>query len=139
MVARTGELFSGLTLGAFDGVRAEFDAKGRPVIMGVRRGSSRLVSVDAMSDGTADQLYLAFRLASIERYIEHNEPLPFVLDDILIRFDDTRSAAALKILGTLSRKTQVVFFTHHHHLVEVARQHVDPDMLFTHALSESEE
>ena len=47
----------------------------------------------AMSDGTADQLYLALRLASFEHYVSHNEPLPLVLDDILIQFDNERARA----------------------------------------------
>jgi uncharacterized protein YhaN len=42
-----------------------------------------------------------------------------VVDDILLRFDDQRSLATLKVLGELSRKTRVVFFTHHRHLVEL--------------------
>lgn len=58
-----------------------------------------MILVNEMSDGSADQLYLALRLASIEQYIEGHEPLPFIVDDILIRFDDKRSAATLKVLA----------------------------------------
>ena len=47
--------------------------------------------------------------------------IPFIVDDILIQFDDERSAAALKVLAELSERTQVIMFTHHQHLVEVAR------------------
>ena len=63
---------------------------------------------------------LALRLASLEQYLEKNEPLPFIVDDILLRFDDDRALATLKVLADLSRKTQVLFFTHHRHLVELA-------------------
>ena len=77
-----------------------------------------------MSDGTADQLFLALRLASLEQYLEHNEPLPFIVDDILLRFDDERSMATLKVLGELSQLTQVIFFTHHRHLVELVEKHL---------------
>ena len=85
------------------------------------------VTVDGMSDGTADQLYLSLRLASLEQYLEHNEPLPFVVDDILLRFDDERSLATLTVLSELSRKTQVIFFTHHRHLVELVEAR-SPDL-----------
>jgi uncharacterized protein YhaN len=46
--------------------------------------------------------------------------MPFVVDDILIKFDDGRARAALELLAELSRRTQVIFFTHHRHLVEIA-------------------
>ena len=50
-----------------------------------------------------------------------SEPLPFVADDILLRFDDQRASATLNVLAELSQKTQVIFFTHHRHLVDLAR------------------
>jgi uncharacterized protein YhaN len=79
-----------------------------------------------MSDGTADQLYLALRLASLEQYLENSESLPFVVDDILLRFDDARAAATLEVLAELSKKTQVIFFTHHRHLVDLAHRSLAP-------------
>ena len=36
-------------------------------------------------------------------------------------FDDERATAALSILNDLSARTQIVFFTHHHHLVDLAK------------------
>jgi uncharacterized protein YhaN len=44
-----------------------------------------------------------------------------VVDDILVNFDDDRSRAALELLGELAGKTQVLFFTHHRRLAELAR------------------
>lgn len=122
LIARASTLFSRMTREAFRGVRAEYDDKGQPVLVGIRNHREEPVGVNGMSDGTADQLYLALRLASLERYLEHGEPLPFVVDDILLRFDDERALATLEILLELSAKTQVIFFTHHHHLVALARQ-----------------
>ncbi|MCP4396425.1 MAG: hypothetical protein GY801_03805, partial [bacterium] len=78
------------------------------------------VHVEGMSNGTRDQLYLALRLASLEKYMENSEPMPFIVDDILVDFDDERSEAALKALADLSRKTQVILFTHHSRVVEQA-------------------
>lgn len=60
------------------------------------------------SDGTIDQLYLALRLAVAE---ELTPDAPLVLDDALIRFDDTRLAAALKILREEAAHKQVILFT----------------------------
>jgi uncharacterized protein YhaN len=74
-----------------------------------------------MSDGTRDQLYLSLRLASLEKYLQAGEPMPFIVDDILVNFDDRRAAATLRALAELSKKTQVLFFTHHERLVELAQ------------------
>ena len=82
-------------------------------------------------------LYLALRLASLEHYLENSEPLPFVVDDILLRFDDERALATLEVLVDLSEKTQVIFFTHHHHLVELAQSAIGAAKLTTHLLSDS--
>ena len=65
---------------------------------------------DAMwrSDGTMDQLYLALRLAVAE---ELTPNAPLILDDALVRFDDSRLKAALDILEDISREKQVILFT----------------------------
>lgn len=121
LIKRASVLFSQMTKGAFNGVRTEYDEKGNPILVGIRSTGDDTVSVTGMSDGTADQLYLALRLASLEQYLDHSEPLPFVVDDILLRFDDDRAASTLKVLFELSAKTQIIFFTHHLHLLNLAR------------------
>ena len=87
-----------------------------------------------MSAGTCDQLYLGLKLASVEHYLDTSPPVPFVVDDVLVHFDDHRAMAALRALAALSRRTQVLFFTHHEHLVGLARAGLDPEVLFTHEL-----
>jgi uncharacterized protein YhaN len=77
------------------------------------------VSVEGLSDGTRDQLFLALRLAYIENHCTVNEPCPVILDDVLMAFDDNRAAAALKALRELSAKTQVLLFTHHAHFLQL--------------------
>ena len=39
-------------------------------------------------------------------------------DDLFINFDPERSAAGFEVLGRLAEQTQVLFYTHHPHLVE---------------------
>jgi uncharacterized protein YhaN len=135
ILKHTTDLFKQITRGSFQGIRAEFDDTGQPVLVGVRAGGKEIVPVDGMSDGTADQLYLALRLAGLQDYLERNEPIPFIVDDILIKFDDDRAVAALQALGRLSKQTQVIFFTHHRHLLELARKNVEFSLLIEHVLS----
>ncbi len=146
LLRRAGELFARLTCGSFCSLRVDFDEKDEPVLVGVRPpgshcfetdadtdGSKRepaptvltsggIVHVEGMSSGSRDQLYLALRLAALEQYMTQSEPLPFVVDDILVQFDDDRSAATLEVLAELGTKTQVILFTHHSRLVEQARK-----------------
>ena len=88
---------------------------------GIRSNTERLY-VEGMSSGTRDQLYLALRLASLEKYMESSAPMPFILDDILVHFDDDRSVAALNTLGQLAKKTQVILFTNHSKVVEQTKE-----------------
>lgn len=133
VLSRASELFQALTLGSFRGLKVDYNEAGQPVLVG-QRDSGQSVRVDGMSDGSCDQLYLALRLASLEHYLDDHPPLPFIVDDILITFDDDRAVAALRALGELSRRTQVIFFTHHRRLVELARKHLPKRTLFVHQL-----
>ena len=60
------------------------------------------------SEGTVDQLYLALRLAVAE---ELTPEAPLILDDALVRFDETRLHAALQILQQEAQTKQVLLFT----------------------------
>jgi uncharacterized protein YhaN len=118
-------------------LRDDYDDKGEPVLVGLRSDGRTVIGVSGMSDGTRDQLYLSLRLASLEYYLEQNEPIPFIVDDILVQFDDDRAAAALRVLADLSDRTQVIFFTHHEHLTQVARKQVAGERLSVHHLARS--
>lgn len=134
VVQMASQLFAQLTLGSFEGLRADYSEAGQAVLVGVRPGGRQTVLVECMSSGARDQLYLALRLASLHNYLDTKEPLPFIVDDVLVQFDDARSAAALEALADLSRRTQVIFFTHHEHLVELATRCLKPDVLYKHRL-----
>ncbi len=60
------------------------------------------------SDGTVDQLYLSLRLA-VANELTPNSPL--ILDDALVRFDDTRLKVALDVLKEEATQKQVILFT----------------------------
>lgn len=72
------------------------------------REEDTLHSVLWRSEGTVDQLYLALRLAVSEAL---SPGAPLILDDALVRFDDQRLCAALKILQAEGANRQVLLFT----------------------------
>jgi uncharacterized protein YhaN len=118
-------IFSRLTLGRYSALDVETDsAKGQ--LIGLRSDGSTTVPASRMSDGTADQLYLALRLAAVRETVSAGAKLPFVADDLFINYDDERAAAGFKELAELGSVTQVLFLTHHEHLLEIARRSVAP-------------
>jgi uncharacterized protein YhaN len=133
VLARAGELFSKLTLGSYANLRDELDESGKPILQGVRP-NDEVVSVDGMSDGTRDQLYLSLRLATLEQHLSRGEPMPFVVDDILIGFDDNRTRICLEVLGELAVSTQVLLFTHHRRVLELAGELEAKAGIFKHEL-----
>lgn len=126
LLQQASELFSRLTLGGFVRLVPDFEVT-PPRLIAVRATSER-VGIEGLSEGTRDQLFLALRLAALEMQIDGDRPLPFITDDLFVNFHDSRSRAGLAALGALSRKTQVIFLTHHEHLVEVARECIDSEI-----------
>jgi uncharacterized protein YhaN len=57
-----------------------------------------------------------------------------VLDDVLLDLDDDRARAALGVLGEVASRTQVLFFTHHARLRELAREALGDGRLSEHVL-----
>lgn len=100
-----GEILGQLTGGRYEGLslNREFEASARSADGLLPR------SALALSRGTADQIYLAVRLAVCRLCLPAENASPVVLDDALLTFDDARMAAALQMLAKLDR--QVLLFS----------------------------
>ena len=120
MLAKASAIFKGLTMDSFGRLLVDSE-EAAPRLFGIRPDGEQ-VDVAGMSEGSRDQLYLALRLAALELQIDQGFSMPFIADDLFINFDDRRTAAGLKVLGDLSRRMQVIFLTHHDHLVPLARE-----------------
>ena len=133
LLRKSGEVFRAITGGSFSGLDADFNADDVPVLVGVRPDQAK-VPVEGLSDGSRDQLFLALRLAALDRHLEEHEPMPLILDDLLVTFDDERATAVLPQLGALAKRTQIFLFTHHEHLVELCRQNLGEGQFHLHRL-----
>lgn len=121
------EYFRVLTGGAYEGLRIDRDNPAAPSLKA--RVTPRIEKgVDELSAGTCDQLWLALRLAGIVAAAEET-PFPLLLDDSLVQFDDIRAAAALQLLHRISAQVQVILFTHHDHLAQLAEANVPAEDL----------
>ncbi|SAK43377.1 AAA domain protein [Caballeronia catudaia] len=126
MLSRASTIFSELTLGAFSRLIVDYDRQ--PMALSAIRSSGEHVDISGMSEGTRDQLYLALRLAALEEHGEKASALPFVADDLFINFDDGRARAGLAVLAHIAKRTQVIFLSHHDHLVDIVRDVFGPQV-----------
>jgi uncharacterized protein YhaN len=126
MLSRASSIFSALTLGTFSRLVVDYDRQ--PMALSAIRESGEHVDIAGMSEGTRDQLYLALRLAALEEHGEKASALPFVADDLFINFDDGRARAGLRVLAQIAKRTQVIFLSHHDHLVDIVRDVFGPQV-----------
>jgi uncharacterized protein YhaN len=86
--------------------------EGEPHVIVVDRHEGRR-SAEVLSRGTAEQLYLCIRLALAAEFARRSEPLPLVMDDVLVNFDPARARAVARLIAGFSRDHQVLLFTCH--------------------------
>lgn len=103
--ARAAEIFAQITGGRYQKVLLSRDFSLETDTGGVQR------SVQLLSQGTADQLYLAVRLAICDLVLPEKRHVPLILDDALLSFDDNRLCAALDYLLQESENRQILLFT----------------------------
>ena len=102
---RAGELLSSLTQERYDLVQMDPDFH----LSARLSGDAMEHQISYLSAGTADQLYLALRLAICEMAL--GAEAPFVLDDALVTFDETRCRRTLELLKSLAENRQILLFT----------------------------
>ena len=127
LLQAAGRHFATLTCNRYGRLAVDEDKDGRMAMLAVRDDGSEC-PVDALSEGTADQLFLALRVAMVETHAASAEPLPFIADDLLVHFDDARAAQAIRLLAELGRTAQVILFSHHDHVAELAQGLASPEV-----------
>lgn len=115
---RAGDIFAGLTDGQYNNmsISKSFDiAVEKTDIFGSHE-------LDYLSSGTVDQAYLSLRLALSELISDQNSGLPIILDDALAQYDDSRAKTALKFLKDYSENGQILMFTCHKSVTDLAKE-----------------
>lgn len=81
----------------------------------VMNSAQQTLTLDQLSSGTAEQLYLSLRLGLVQEFSRQRERLPLIFDDILVNFDPKRARRVVECLNELSRKQkqQIFLFTCH--------------------------
>lgn len=101
--------FSLMTLGAYPSIYSPLNEN----VLYVENCDQIRKDIKDLSKGTAEQLYLSLRFGFIQEFTKTNEPLPIMMDDILVNFDPKRFDACCEALQSLSAEHQVLYFTCH--------------------------
>lgn len=123
MITRASELFARVASTAanpIERISIDYRNAARPVPIGRRQDGSEC-GLEGLSEATRDQLFLSLRVAAIEKFCREDEPLPFIADDLFMTSDEQRVLPLLHILAELGQTTQVIAFTHHQHVVDIAK------------------
>lgn len=115
VVKRAEEIFSAMTGGRY--IRLNVPLAGGEIAVADETG--RAMQTPLLSRGTAEQLYLALRLALLETMGDTGAALPVLMDDVLVDFDPDRAARAAEAVLELATLRQVVLFTCHPSTVEL--------------------
>jgi uncharacterized protein YhaN len=109
VIKAAGNYFRSITQMRYQGLRASLEAS--EVSVYDEREASR--SIDQLSRGTREQLLVCLRLGLIEEYEQQAEPLPVIVDEILVNFDKERARETAKILQQFAQNRQILIFTCH--------------------------
>ena len=112
---RAGHFLDRLTGGVYNRISIGEDLS----VLAARDRETTLRTAAWRSEGTGDQMYLALRLAVWE-VLSPDSPL--ILDDALVRFDQTRMERALDLLTELGEKRQILLFSCHDREKEYLRR-----------------
>ena len=125
MMQRASEAFRLVSRGAYARLEPQ-RRKDSEVLVAIPAGGGSK-DADQLSKGTRFQLYLALRVAGYHEFARTRSAVPFISDDIMETFDDFRAEEAFRLFGEMAEIGQVIYFTHHRHLCEIAAR-VCPDV-----------
>ncbi|HWQ48557.1 MAG TPA: AAA family ATPase [Methanosarcina sp.] len=115
VIVEAQAFFSKITKGRYTRIYSPLDS----TEIYVEDRDGRQKSVQELSRGTAEQLYLSLRFGFIREFGRHSESLPIVFDDVLVNFDPERCKSTCEAIKDLASDNQVFYFTCHPETVQM--------------------
>jgi len=110
-------IFSQITDSKYPSIQMQAETKELVVI----DSDNNIKKVQELSRGTLEELYLSMRLGLIEEYEKYSEPMPFIMDDTFVNFDDSRRIRAVETLNSFATDRQVIVLTCHEEIMNLYR------------------
>jgi len=79
----------------------------------IELANGKTIMPEALSRGTAEQLYLCLRFGLAGDFASRGQSLPLVMDDVLVNFDPERARAIAEVICSIAQTQQVILFTCH--------------------------
>jgi uncharacterized protein YhaN len=96
-------------------------------ILFVDNADGQPLSVQVLSRGTREQLFVSLRLALVAAYARRGIHLPMILDDVFVNYDAGRTRTACKVLRDFAKDGhQLMVFTCHEHVWQMFKD-IDVD------------
>ncbi|MBD5807373.1 ATP-binding protein [Limosilactobacillus walteri] len=90
----------------------------------VVRRDQQVFFVEELSQGTAEQLYIALRLGFVA-VMSDQANFPVIIDDGFVNFDNVRRQRMLELLNEIAKNNQVLYFTADDRVKELASDVLD--------------
>jgi uncharacterized protein YhaN len=120
MMQHASSAFQTISRGAYARLNTHVEKDSEVLVAIGANGGSKLAV--ELSKGTRFQLYLALRVAGYHEFSRTRPSLPFIADDIMETFDDFRAEEAFRLFAGMANVGQVIYLTHHQHLIDIARR-----------------
>ena len=114
--------FNKITDNAWQGIKVNLEDRS----VNVLDESGALLPAEMLSQGAKEQLYLSLRLAHIKNRSLTKRPLPILMDDILVNFDERRMRNTAEVLRLMVQENlglqssqQILYYTCHEHTAQI--------------------
>lgn len=123
VLVEAGKLFHAITGGKWLRITRSVEGSGELSVHETKDGAGTPAAI--LSRGAREQLYFALRLANALQPRAQGEPLPLVLDDVLVNFDEGRARESLRALAEAARGRQILLFTCHNWVRALVEEHAE--------------
>ena len=108
-----------LTLGQYRRVWMPLDRR----VLLVEDEDAKSLSLDVLSRGTREAVYISLRLALASSFARRGARLPLVFDDVLVNLDAARVRAAAQLFHDFAQVgQQILMFTCHEHIMRIFQE-----------------
>lgn len=121
VIKNSGEYFRRITGNRYEKITVSMDRKE----VSVEDANATVKKIEQLSRGTKEQLLTSLRLGFIEEYEKTTEPLPVVVDEVLVNFDPQRAREMAGLIEEFAADRQVLVFTCHPSTAEYFSQSVN--------------
>ncbi len=109
VINNASRYFSAVTGGRYDRLHVSMGDKD----VKVYDGTGAFKTTGQLSRGAKEQLLFSLRLGFIEEFEKQAEPLPLVVDEVLVNFDPGRARRMAEVLHEFSVNRQLLLFSCH--------------------------